>query len=495
MSTTPKRLSLPDGTEAASGARGAAPVAGRGTLFLFLARLAFMGGGLVISVLLARYLGPRAFGIYGLVMSLLTWAEFVIGSGGPGSIARLAPRFDRDPAFARIAQGLVLAAGFAVAGIGWLAAPVLARLFGLDDGWLFTIAFADVPLMAMVFGYHGLLYARGRLELLAAALALQVAVKTAAIGIAALAGFGIAAMIGAHLLGTAAALLLLLARLPTPPGRPRPPLAGALIAAALPITAYALLYQAQANLGLWFLGALGEVAREATGHFAAALNVARVLTLVPSVLVGVLFAKVAEEAARGRHPQAAQEVGASLRFALLLLMPAVVALAMEAEGIVDLLYGEAYATTAATLRWLALAIALMGLLDILLHVLLAAGDNRQALLILASTLAIFACASAFLTFASAEGVAIAMGGSALLGLGFAFFVVRRFLRHPLEDVRAGRILLSCLLMAGVLWLWESSGPELLLEFAAAGSLYLLLLPAVGVVSLDEVRRLIAGEAG
>ena len=53
-------------------AKGTAPsVAARGTVQLLLARGCFVATGYVISVILARGLGPADYGIYGVVMSLL----------------------------------------------------------------------------------------------------------------------------------------------------------------------------------------------------------------------------------------------------------------------------------------------------------------------------------------------------------------------------------------------------------------------------------------
>jgi len=473
---------------------GAASVAGRGTLWLFLARLAFMGGGLVISILLARALGPAVFGIYGLVMSLLTWAEFVVGSGAPGSIARLAPQHDRDPAFARIALGLTLAAGLAVTAVALLASPLLTRLFGIADGRIFPIVFLDIPLMAVVFGCHGLLYARGRLELLAAAIALQTLVKMAGILLVVVAGLGLLPALVAHLVGTAAALALLIGRLPVRLARPRPPVATALLAAALPLTTYALVYQAQANLGLWLLGAFGEDLRAATGHYNAAMNVARVLTLVPAVLSSVLFAKVAEAVSREDLALAARELRTGFRFALILLAPAVAALAADAGPVVDLLYGARFAPAAAMLVWLGVAVAVTGLLDLLLQTLLAHGRHRLALAILGggSSVMLVATLPLFAWF-GALGVALAMTvgiGSALL---VAAVVTRRRLGGFLGPLSVSRILGASLALFLVLRLLDGSGMLLLAEFLLAGLGYFALLFLLREITPAELRTLLGRE--
>ena len=60
-----------------------AGVAARGTMQLLVGRGLFMVSGYLITVILARGLGPAAYGVYGVVMSLLLWIEVVGDLGNP----------------------------------------------------------------------------------------------------------------------------------------------------------------------------------------------------------------------------------------------------------------------------------------------------------------------------------------------------------------------------------------------------------------------------
>jgi len=410
----------------------------------------------------------------------------------PGAVARLAPRFVGAPRFGGEVLGLALGLGLGLWALGEVASLLLVRLYPNPDGMLpFALAFLNVPMMALIFGYHGLLYARGRLGLLSGALALQTLVKMVAVVAAVLAGGGLVAMIGTHLLGTLAALALLLFGLPVLVRRPQRAFVRLLALAALPLGFYALVYQALPHLGLWWLGAAAGELRAASGFYAAALNVARVLTLVPAVLATVLFARLAEAAARGERRVVQGELRTAVRLALMLLLPAAAALVAEARPITALLYGAGYREAAAMLAWLGPAVALLGLLDLLLRALLACGHNRLALaaLALGGALAL-AALKPLIALAGGVGAAMALALGAAAAVAASGVAVRLRLGPFLAGKTLARLALATLLLALTLLLWHGEGAALILVYAAAGGGYFLLLFLIGELKPAELRELV-----
>ena len=61
----------------------------RGTAHLVVAQGVLLVTGFAVSVILARELGPAGFAIYGVVMSVLGWAERVLNAGIPAATATL----------------------------------------------------------------------------------------------------------------------------------------------------------------------------------------------------------------------------------------------------------------------------------------------------------------------------------------------------------------------------------------------------------------------
>ncbi len=460
----------------------AADVAGRGTLWLFAARLFFMGAGLVISVLLARGLGPGEFGLYGLAISLLTWTQLLVNWAIPGAVARLAPAHGHDPRIAGTGTTLLLAAAALLYGLVWFAAPLLERLAGMAGvSGVVRLLFLDLWLLAGHAALQAVFLAHGRLGGIAALLALQSGIKLVAIVLLLALGLDIWRVVLAHLAGTSVALALVAWRQPFPRPAFSPGFARALLAGSLPLLTYAMVYQFQANVGVWWVAAVrtaGEI--DAPGHFTAAMQLARLLTLVPSVLSGVLFARVADAVARGEPREAADQLAVALRYALMLLLPALAAFTAAADAMVALLFGPAYGEAAAMLRWLALAGTAMALLDVLLHALMGAGWLWSGPLIAALVVPLALMAGTFAIPAlGAGGVPAALAAGALGALAVALLTVARRMHIPLRLASLLRLALASGALYAVLSIWTVPPWWLILQFALLAGAYFALLWLLG----------------
>jgi len=455
----------------------AASVASAGTSWLLSARLFLLAGGLVVSILLARGLGPAEFGLYGLAITLLTWTQLLIGWSVPGAVARLAPRYGHDPRIAGTALVLLALAAALAYALVWIGAPRAgAALDRIELAPVLRLLFLDLFLTAAIAVYHGLFYANGRVGWVAMTLALQSGTKLLLVALFFAIGLDLDRVIFAHLAGSLVALLVVGWRVRPPRPAFVPSYARGLLAGSAGLLAYTLAYQFQANAGIWWVAAAWPGKAEAAGAFAAAQTVTRVLTVVQAALSSVLFARVAGAMARGKTAEARAEIATALRYALILLLPATAALWAAAEGIVRLLYGGAYAEAAPTLRWLALAGLGAGLLDVLAHAIMGSFGLWRGVLLAAIVVPVALLAGAWLVPAlGPAGVAAALATGTLAATLLAGMWVRR---------RVGPVLpWGTLLRAGgaslALWLvvsgWSVPPAWLLPQFALAGAGYLLLL--------------------
>jgi O-antigen/teichoic acid export membrane protein len=114
----------------------------RGTAQLLAARGCFMIMGYLISIILARGLGPTEYGVYGVVMSVLLWIEMAASAGIPGATASLIPQYEkRAPTVEQTARVILLAVSLVLFFLCWLFAPTFARLFDIPAGTtLFRLA-------------------------------------------------------------------------------------------------------------------------------------------------------------------------------------------------------------------------------------------------------------------------------------------------------------------------------------------------------------------
>jgi O-antigen/teichoic acid export membrane protein len=356
-------------------ARDDAPAAARGTVQLMIARFVFMGSGLVISIILARGLGPAQFGIYGVIMTVLTWLEMTLGASVPGAVANLLPQHAASaPVVEQTARLLVMASSLVLFGGSWLLAPLAAELFKIPNGaFLFRVAIVDIPLMAVFFAYQGILYGHHRYGILSLSLILQTLTKLAGIVILVSIGVSVTGALIAHVLATICVIAYLLFRFPPDRSPWSPALARSMILIALPLCVYSIAMQAHSNMGLWFLKSLWTGDAEATGYYAAALNVTRALTVVQSALSGVLFASLSWAFARSDHDAARRYIQEATRFALLALAPACVLLTVDARDIVQLLFADRYAPAAEILPYQVFGFACLTFLDVFFHVMMAYG--------------------------------------------------------------------------------------------------------------------------
>jgi O-antigen/teichoic acid export membrane protein len=356
-----------------------ASVAARGTVQLFLARGFFLATGYLISVILARGLGPADYGIYGVVMSLLLWVEMFSSAGVPGATAQLLPRHEgQEVAVERTARGLLLCVGIVLFAICWTIAPWVARLFEISDGgMLLRVAILDLPFNAVYLAYQGVLNGHRKFGVLSVTFLVYALTKLVGTLLLVAYGLSVAGALVVNVLATIGALAYLTYRFPPQGWMPTRELALAMVRIGAAIGLYLLVLQVLLTLDLWFLKALWSGPREVIGYYVAALNVARIPTIVPSVLTGVVFASISWALARADEELAQRYIRAAVRFALVVLVPGCILAIMYADEVMALLYSERYRAGGAYLRLQIGAFACFAFLDVLLTALMAAG--RQVL--------------------------------------------------------------------------------------------------------------------
>jgi O-antigen/teichoic acid export membrane protein len=442
---------------------------------LLLARFAFLGLGMVVSIVLARQLGPAAFGTYGVLMTLLTWLEMTIGGGMPGATNKvLADNPEAAGAVEQTSRLICLVLGLLLFAAGWVAAPSLAELFNVPDSeWLFRLAFADAPLMAAFYAAQGMLFGTRRFGLYAAALTLMSLAKLAMVLILVGMGFGLVGAMLAHLAASALALLFVLVRMPPSRAVPSLALARAILRVALGLATYGVALQLLTNLNLWQLKALTPEDSAAAGLFVAALNVARVLTVVPSAVSPVVFSTVTHAAAAADAAAARRHVEDGMRFALLLAAPAVALLLADAAPIIELLFGEVYAEAAPVLQLLAVVFGTIALLDVLCQAKMAYASSAGApMLVAVLALAAFVAGWHLIPEGEAAGAALAQLLPLVVGIVLAALLAARRFGRVLPPLPAARILGMATVTWGLALVLPGEGIWLLAELALCGLVYL-----------------------
>lgn len=467
--------------------------AARGTLWHILAQGTVMVSAYVVAVVLARSLGPAAYGVYGLVYSVLMTVELVGRLGIPQAVSRMIAeeggRTDRLEATGFGLAALVylgLFAGF------WLAAPQLATALGLEAGTgtrLFRIAALDIPFFGLFFMAIHVLNGHREFAKEAVANIVYAATKAAGIVLLAFLGATVEGALVVNVVGSAVGLALLFVLV----GRVRfaldRGLARRILWLAVPVGLTGLGTQVTIGVDLWSLGLFGRgIPEEVRGWYVAALNIARMPNVLAFVMTAVLIPSLARALAGGEPDLARRTLAGALRFLALTLLPGCVLVAVEAEALLALLFSATYAPGGGLLRILIFGHGLFNtLFATATAVLIAVGAQRTAAVIaLAAVPAAFAVNAVLVPLSGAEGAATA----ALLVPAAAAIAAAFAIRRRLGPIPDAALLLRALPVAAALgaiaWLVPATGPWLLVELAGLGPVLLLLAATTGLLGREDL---------
>ncbi len=467
------------------------PSAARGTLQLLIARTCFLVSGMVISIILARTLGPVAFGTYGVIISLSSWLQLVLNGGVPGAtIKLLAEHPARAAAISQTARAVLLAAALVLAVPAFFASPEIVHLLGLPTAaTAFRVALLDLALMSLYFAYQGTLYGHGRIGTLATSLILHTLLKLLVILTLTFVGLSVTTAVLAQAVGTFGVLVFLSVMEPPGAARPAADMARAMIRISLPLTVYGMALQIHTNLVLWLFSAVGNDSHQ-TGFLVATANLSRTFTVVQAVLAGLVFASISQALAGKDEARARHHLSEGMRFALLLVAPAAALLIIDARPVMVLLFGSGFAPAASLLRWQVVTVAAMPFLDLGFMALAAGGRTGFSTRLLAGLIPVLAGLALLLghTF-GAIGMVAAQAGvvvAATVMTGLATWQrYRSFLPLPSLFRIAAATLVVALLSSRL----SVDGPAIIIKIAVLFAIWAAILVALRELTLEDLRAL------
>jgi O-antigen/teichoic acid export membrane protein len=465
--------------------------AARGAASLTAAHGALMVAGYVVAVVLARELGPAAYGVYGLVYSVLLGVELIGRLGVPQAVSRLiAERADRAPRLEATGTTLTLAIYLPLFLVFWFGAPLLADLFRIQEGAaLFRIAAIDIPFFGLYFVASHILGGRRSFGEEAIGVSIYAAARVVGILILVLVGVTIE---GALIVNAAASVVGLAFvgwrvggasfRVTLVHGRP-------LIRLAIPIGLFVIGTQVLVNVDLWSLNALGtEIGDQEKGFYVAATNLARLANVVGFVMAGVLVPTIARARADGDVETVGRSARGAGRFLAVMLLPATAVAIAEAPGILTLVFSDQYRSGASLLALLVVAHGLFFTVFVsLCGILIGISRERDAATIALASVPIALLANVILIDAfGASGAAMAAMTTTAAATAASAVRVRRWVGSVLAASDAVRILLVSVSVWALARTIPTEGVLLLLELVMLVVLYLAVLWAIRVIGPDDV---------
>lgn len=370
---------------------------GKGTFYLTVASGVLFVVGYIIHFGLARYVGPVEYGLYGLVVSLMTTVNLLLSSGLPQAAAKYIAedKAEIGPIIkdSKRLQGglciLLFGLSFVFASIvsGLLNEPKLARYIMLS-------AFA-IPVYAFYSIYEGYLNGLRQFGKQAkAAIGYSVGKLAAVFALVAL-GLGV----GGAILGNAfgAVVGLLLVRKSLGPVNKAENTFGwrKLVGFSFSTSLISVMLFLLLNIDLYAVKFLGGVQAE-VGYYTSASNLARLPYFLFGGLAFALLPSISRSVSMNNSSLTKSYIQQSMRYLLLLLTPGILLVSATSADLITLVYSSTYVEAATALRVLMFGVAMITILMVLTYIINGSGKPWVALRIILVLLALDIGLSMFL---------------------------------------------------------------------------------------------------
>lgn len=453
--------------------------ASQGTVHLLIGRLFFMAAGYVIAVILARGLGPVAYGVYGLIMSLLLWFEIASDFGLQRATIKLIAENKDSREIARTSAACLLVVTTLLFAACWVAAPLVASWFDIENGaWLFRIAIFDIPVNGIYIAYQGIMQGHRRFGTVSIALILYSTAKLGGILLLLVIGVSVEAALFVNVLATVAALAFLVTRYRPGIGFSSSAVVRTLLSMALPIGTYVVVNRFVMSSHLWSLKWLGQVSDEEVGLYFAAWTVAQLPTIVAFVITGVVLATISSAFANNDAVLARTYLQSAVRFVMVVLLPMCALGALDAQPIMEFIFSTEYSGGGGYLALLLCAYGLFSLLDTIMHAMLAANRQYQVAAVQFSLVPIALITNYLLIPRfGADGAATALVLTLAIGVVIALSWAYRTYGSAIRLATFARVVLATSLVCVISWYWDATGFAVLFKLSSLVILYggLLLL--------------------
>jgi O-antigen/teichoic acid export membrane protein len=463
---------------------------------LFLVGAFAKSAGLVIAILVARFLGPDATGLYALLFSIAFLVETFISLGMSDSLVRdVAAR----PAEARelylaslklvVRVGLVPAAALAIA--AYLAGDESATRSSL------LIIAVGAPISGAFVVSQAAIQGRERVLLLTWVTFLARIFSIGLLVFAFYRGAGVAAAFGARVLYQALSLACFSIAMRRDPVESRAGhTARSLLTRSVPFAMNKAIREVGIRLPSFVLP--GSVGLAAAGIFEAANRLRSTLAMVMSASVVGLMPAFARNLA-GSASEADRLVGFSMKYMCVAMSALATGVALLAGWIIELLYGAAFSAASRPLQILIWAQVVTAVDAVLQQAMLARGDvypaiRNSAAGVIGQLALIFAAAAAF----GLQGAACAVLVSALLTLVLDLhFVVRNV--APISVRHFAVAPLAAATVVGATMLFVDQQPFAIRLIAAIGTWALAMalfrvLPRAELRFMWQILRMRRGES-
>lgn len=347
----------------------------KGTLYLSLASGVFLISGYVINVWLGRYLGPETYGIFGIIISLVTVINLTQTAGLPQAVSKYVSSYpEKSEAIYKTGLSLQIISTSLVSLLFFIFSGTLAYL--LKDPTLTpylqlaAVIFPFYGLFALLTGYYNGLHQFGKQAYIHIIYSI---VKIITIVVLAF-FFNLYGVVLGFILSP---LISLLAKFHLPQKTEIWFPYKKLILFSLPLIAVAICTNLLQSIDLFFIKALLH-SDKITGFYTANQNIAEIPFFALTALSSVLFPSISRHISQNQHDQAKNLITKALRFCLIILMPSVFIISATSGEILSFLFSSAYAPGAQSLSILVIGSGFFTLFIMLTTIISSSGSPKKS---------------------------------------------------------------------------------------------------------------------
>ncbi|MBI3486023.1 flippase [Candidatus Daviesbacteria bacterium] len=350
----------------------------RGAFYLSLSSLLFMISGYLTNIFLGRSLGPQDYGIYGVVISLISIVNITQAAGLPQAISKfISEDFEKSEQILKSGFFLQIISSLLIAILFFLAAKPLAII--LKDLNLVTY----LQISALIFPFYGIYslytgYYNGLHNFSRQALINNVYYIAKAFMVLGLGYFY--HLTGAIIGFVIAPFFTFLTKFHLPKGE-RNYSYRKLIIFSIPLIIFAIFSTLFQSIDLLFVKFFSPLSNN-PGYYTASQNIARLPLIGLTSFAVILLPSISKSEAKQNNKISTQFIiHQSLRYILMLAIPFALVVSATSSQIIELLYSAKYLPGAHSLSILIFGYSFLGIFSALANILIGAGRPIYVLFI------------------------------------------------------------------------------------------------------------------
>lgn len=358
-----------------------------GTIYLMAAQLAFVASGYVIHIGLGRFLGPADYGIYAVVISLMTMVNLILATGIPQAVAKyVAHENGNELQIKRTAEKLQVILSIIIFAIYYLFAYQLAIILNdvnlapyIRRSSLIVPAYA---LQALYIGYFNGLKEYSKQSFINS---IYSVLKVILILSLAFTSYGLLGAIDGFILASVITFVIGYyfvrktdKNLHISVNHSNDVSAHTILEFAIPIVFYSVATNLIMNLDLLFVKA--HLLAADAGIYSAVSTISKVPFFIIAGIYGAIFPAISNISAQNDRILLKHQIYKALKYTLLILIPSTVVIVLFAQQILYILFSTQYIGGAQALSILTIGMGFFGLFSLFTTIINGVGKPRISML-------------------------------------------------------------------------------------------------------------------